>query len=321
MFDDAAKAADRRFMLLTKLMGGGKPKASDLARDFGVTERTIFRDVDFLERNRVPVVRENGRYSVEENYKLRPVQLQPDEVLALMAALDFGRRKGPLGGKAAASAQEKLLAVLPTTQKELAAGLTEIMVVDPVQAYSKPPAPGVEESLRTAIGDRHPVRLVYQALDADQPGERVVEPYGLAYRGTALYLIGFCRLRQGIRIFRANRILSIAMLASTFQRPADFDLEAYLSGIWGIEFGPQMQVRVRFDRHVARLARETVWHPSQRLVDEADGAVILEMETRGTNELARWLAGYGGTVEVLDPPELREAVLALGRAIVERYGG
>lgn len=316
----SSRALQRRFQLLTVLMGGGRPRADDLARRFGVTRRSIYRDLEFLEQNGVPVVRDGGRYAVLETFKVRPIQFQPDEVLALMAALDFGRRKRPVGGAAARSAWEKLLAVLPAQQQELASGLGRTLVVDPIQAYSLPPSPDVEAACRAAVEGPHPLRILYQALHAEAPVERVVRPYGMAYRGTALYLIGFCELRQEVRIFRANRILEAQVLSTTFDRPADFDLEQYLSGVWGIEFGPLMRVRIRFDREVARLVRETVWHPSQRLEEEAGGSVILRMEARGMGELARWLAGFGGRAEVLEPAELRQAVLELGQGIVARYG-
>jgi len=319
MTAESSRALERRFQLLTLLMGGGRPRVEDLARRFGVTPRSIYRDLEFLERNRIPIVREHGQFAVLDTFKLRPIQFQADEILALMAALDFARRKPPVAGKAAESAREKLLAVLPAQQKEMASELNRVLVVDPIQAYSLPPDPEVESACRAAVEGPHPLRILYQALGAEKPTERVVRPYGLAYRGTALYLIGFCELRQDVRIFRVNRILEAQVQSATFERPADFDLEEYLSAVWGIEFGPLMRVRVRFDRQVARLVRETVWHPSQRVEDEADGSVILQMEARGTGELARWLAGFGGSAVVLEPPELREAVLQLGRGIVERY--
>jgi len=317
----SSRALERRFQLLTALMGGGRPRAEELARRFGVTLRSIYRDLAFLEQVGVPIVRDGGRYAVLDTFKVRPIQFQPDEILALMAALDFGLRKRPVAGSAARSAWEKLLAVLPAQQQELAGELNQTLVVDPIQAYSLPPSPDVEAACRAAVEGPHPLRILYQSLRAEEPVERVVRPYGLAYRGTALYLIGFCELRREIRIFRANRILEAQVLSSTFERPADFDLERYLSDIWGIEFGPLMHVCVRFDRSVARLVRETVWHPSQRVDEEEGGSVILRMEARGTGELARWLAGFGGNAEVLEPPELREAVCALGRGIVERYAG
>ncbi|MFZ5825124.1 MAG: helix-turn-helix transcriptional regulator [Bacillota bacterium] len=319
MHDRKARSLERWFHILTVLMGGGRPTADDLARRFGVTRRTIFRDIAALEEQRIPVVRDGGHYAIMDTYRVKPIQFQPHEVLALAAALDFARRSRPLGGAAAVSALEKLRAVLPAAHQELAAGLDETLVVDPLQGHSLPAPPEVEEALRAGLQGPHPVRIRYQALAAEAASERVVRPYGLAYRGTGLYLIGFCELRQEIRTFRANRILAATVLPATFARPAGFDLERYLADIWGIEDGPTMQVQVRFYPPVARLARETVWHPTQRVHEEPGGSVIVSMETRGKNELARWLSGYGGTVEVLGPPELREAVRSLGQAIVDRY--
>lgn len=321
MKEEAAKAIERRFRLMTILMGGARPRASELAERFDVTLRTVYRDVAFLEDDlRIPIRREGGRYGIMDTFKVKPVQFQPDEVLALMAALDFGRRNRSLHPKAALTAQEKLRAVLPSKEQEIAAGLDQTLVVDPVPGQSQPAQPGVDERLRAALQGPHPVRIQYQALAAEQPTERVIRPYGLAYRGTALYLIGYCEMRKAIRTFRVNRITAAQPLGETFTRPADFDLEAFLADIWGIEDGPQMEVRLRFYPEVARLAHETVWHPTQENQEEPDGSVIVTMKTRGKNELARWLTGYGATVEVLAPPELRESVLALGRAILARYG-
>lgn len=315
------RSLGRLFQLLTVLMGGGRPSTAELASRFKVSQRTIFRDILSLESWGVPIVRENGRCWVLDSYRIRPVQFTPEEVHALMAALDFAGRRRPLGGRSALSAQEKLIAVMSATNQALAAGLGENLVVDPIPGYSLPGLPGVDRQLTAAIQGAHPVRLRYLAMGAEEPTERTVRPYGLAYRGTGLYLIGYCELRQDIRTFRVNRILRADPLPAVFQRPSDFDLEAYLGRIWGIEDGPELQVAVRFARPVASLARETVWHPSQTLEEGEDGSVTLHMVTRGKNELARWLTGYGGHVEVLGPADLREAVLALGRGILDRYVG
>lgn len=121
----------------------------------------------------------------------------------------------------------------------------------------------------------------HTAMGRVQATERVVHPFGLTYRGTGLYVIGHCELRGEMRSFRVNRIESVQVLPATFERPADFDLEAYLSQVWGIEGGPPMEVRIRYDPGVAQLAKETQWHPSQRLHQEPDGSVVLEMRVKG----------------------------------------
>lgn len=320
MLERKSGSVHRLLRLVTKLMGGGRPSAEELSRLFDVTERTIYRDVTALEDMGFPIERDGGRYSIMETFKMRPVQFTAEEILAVVAALDFAKRSPVLASKSAVSAAEKLLAGMPTTHRELAADLDENLVVDPLHAHSVPSLPGAEHTLTGAIQGNHPVRIKYVAMRSETPTERVVHPYGLAYRGVALYLIGYCTLRNETRTFRVNRILELDVQPAVFIRPADFNLEKYLAGIWGIENGPMMQVRVRFAPKVARLAVETIWHPTQKNDVRPDGSVIVRIETRGRGELARWLAGYGDQVEVLEPAELREAVAKLGREIAGLYG-
>lgn len=320
MLQRKVRHLERLLGMIVALQGGRRLTARELAQRFGVSVRTVFRDLRALDEIRIPIVHEAGGYRILETFRLRPMQFTPDEVLTLMAALDFARRRRVLGGEAAASAMEKLAAVLPGPQQELAAGVESLLVVDPVPAHSEFP-PEVEQALRQALQTQRKLWIRYAALRDEVPTERVVHPYGLTYRGTSLYLIGYCELRQDLRTFRANRIQAARVLDETFKRPADFDLEEYLAGVWGIEDGPLMNVRIRFFPPVGRLILETQWHPTQQTYQEPDGSVILTLQTRGKNELARWVAAFGGAAEVLAPPELRAAVLALGRGIVERYEG
>ena len=67
--------------------------------------------------------------------------------------------------------------------------------------------------------------------------------------------------------------------------------------------------------------RESVWHHSQRLDDTPDGGCELSMRVGGIKEVRAWVLGWGGDVEVLAPPSLREEVYAQARRMVEMYGG
>lgn len=312
----------RWFALITVLRSGRRYSTGELARKFAVVPRTIYRDLQALGQMDVPVVSDHGRYWILESYSFKPIQLTAEEAFAMVTALDFARRNRALASKAAAqSALEKLRAVMPSSQRDAVAGLEDTFVVEPLPAHAVPSLPGIEATIHSAVQGEHPVRITYQALSASEPGTRIVEPYGLAYRGPALYLIGFCRLRQERRTFRVNRILKAEVLPAVCKRPKGFDLEDYLSEVWGIEDGPVLKIKLRFGKPVAALARDTVWHPKQKCTDQPDGSVILELETRGLNEVARWLAGYGGAVAVLAPPELQQAVAKLGGEIAALYGG
>ena len=76
---------------------------------------------------------------------------------------------------------------------------------------------------------------------------------------------------------------------------------------------------IRFSREFAPYIRERIWAPNQRLTeDEADGSLILEMETSGWLDVKRWVMSYGMHAEVLKPQEMRkemaeELTSSLGR--------
>jgi predicted DNA-binding transcriptional regulator YafY len=305
--------------LLIAIQGGRPYTVRELSERTGVSTRTIFRDLKGMQEAGVPIYYDNG-YRLMEEWSISPLHFTSDELIALVTALNFVRRAGPLRSRqSVVPLVDKLMAALPNNQRETAGQLDRALVIDPL------PSRGMEDeqvirSLEQAAGDRRKVAIRYAAFShGGEESERVVRPYGLTYRGTALYLIGFCELRGGIRTFRVGRIRAIRPLGEHFRMPADFDLDHFLLDLWGITDGPEMNVQLRFDPLVAPLARETEWHHSQQVDTQADGSAVVTMTTRGRAELARWLAGYGGHVLVLNPPELREAVREIGLGILAAY--
>jgi predicted DNA-binding transcriptional regulator YafY len=80
-------------------------------------------------------------------------------------------------------------------------------------------------------------------------------------------------------------------------------------------------VRLRFEAAVAGRVRESIWHRSQRLSELPDGRVELSLDVAGIVEVRPWILSWGDSVEVLEPPELREVVAAAVRGAAARYGG
>jgi predicted DNA-binding transcriptional regulator YafY len=309
----------RWLKLLIAIQGGHPYTVRELSERTGVSTRTIFRDLKGMQEAGVPIYYDNG-YRLTESWSIPPMHFTSDELIALVTALNFVRRAGPLRSrKSVTELVDKLLAALPTVQRETAGQMDRALVIDPL------PSRGMEDeqvirTLEEAAAHGKKVSIHYAAFSrGGEESQRVVRPYGLTYRGTSLYLIGFCELRQEIRTFRVGRIRAVRLLSDRFTIPADFDLDGFLLEIWGITDGPEMHVRLDFDASVAPLARETQWHHSQRVESRPDGTAIVTMTTRGRAELARWIAGYGGHVKVADPPELREAVVDLGRGILAAH--
>jgi predicted DNA-binding transcriptional regulator YafY len=312
-----------RWLNLFMAIQGGRPHTPDeLARRTGVSTRTVYRDLKGLQDAGFPIYFDPDKrtYRVTDGFQLRPLHFTPDELADLVGALNFVRRTGPLRSrKSADQLLDRLLAGMPQGQRDAVGDLDRKLVIDPLGARSLEDEQ-ISAALQQALADRRKVRMTYAAFaHGGQEEERTVRPYGLAYRGTSLYLIAHCDLRGGIRTFRVGRIKQIAVTAQPYIIPDDFDLDQYLTGLWGITEGPETQVRLRFSPAVAQLAVETIWHPTQQNAPQPDGSVIVAMTTRGPAELSRWIAGYGGHVIVLEPPALRKAVGDLARGIIEAH--
>jgi predicted DNA-binding transcriptional regulator YafY len=183
-----------------------------LAERFEVSIRTIERDLSALQQSGVPIWAEAGRtggYAIDATATLGPTGFTLDEALAMLIGLGALRR-GPFR-QSAGTAARKILAVMPDANARHATALaSRVHLLEP--ADDQPVQPEFAAALRT---DRV-VRLRY--LDrAGAESVREVEPLGAIGKGGDWYLIAWCRLRDGVRAFRADRMLSIDL---TDERPA-----------------------------------------------------------------------------------------------------
>jgi CRISPR-associated endonuclease/helicase Cas3 len=123
-----------------------------------------------------------------------------------------------------------------------------------------------------------------------------------------------------MRTFKVERIAKAELTADTYAIPPDFDINAYLLRAWGIfHSGEPVEVRLRFSPPAAARVRESTWHPSQRLTMLPNGSLEMSVTVAGTVEITPWILGWGETVEVLEPPDLRQRIADVGRALSDRH--
>ena len=113
---------------------------------------------------------------------------------------------------------------------------------------------------------------------------------------------------------------AVEALLTTFELPKNFSPDAFFAGSWLIEQGETVRVQLRFAPEAARWVRDEQFHESQQTEDLEDGSILYSVCVQGTREITRWILGYGGEVEVLEPESLREAVAAAGRRMAALYG-
>lgn len=304
----------RVLTVLELLQSHARMSGPELARRLEVDVRTVRRYVTMLQSLGIPIQAGRGRYGayrLRPGFKLPPLMLTEDEALAVVLGLLAARRLGlATTAPDVEGALAKIERVLPVALRERVQAVQDALVLA-VEQESVAAEREVVVTLSAATQQSRRVRLCYQSFDASVT-EREVDPYRLVYRAGRWYLAGYCHLRQDVRVFRLDRIVSVELLHATFARPADFDALAVVER--GIASVPDTWLVVALLRLPLDEARLRVPAVVGQLEETADG-VVFRCNSRRLEWVAHFLAGLGCPVVVREPPELRATLRELAARV------
>jgi predicted DNA-binding transcriptional regulator YafY len=199
---------DRLYGLVEDLRAAAplRRSARQLAERYEVSVRTIERDISALQQVGVPIYADTGRrggYAIDPARTLPPLNFTPAEAVAVSVALR-GANGSPFA-RAAASALRKIVAAMPAHEACAARELAGRVGYLPSALETEPTA--IPLIIEDALAARHVLRLNYVDKNGT-PTERDVEPVMFLAGTDAWYLVAWCRLRDGLRAFRLDRILA-----------------------------------------------------------------------------------------------------------------
>ncbi len=179
--------------------------------------------------------------------------------------------------------------------------------------------------LSEALLARKRVRFRYHGIHRGEATERDVAPYGLMFQHGHWYLVGQDALRDGIRVFRVERMEPPAVNAKPrtpdYEIPADFRLRDHLRReAWELGEGDEAAVRalVRFP-FPASLWADRNQH-GELIREESDGAAVRAFDVHQVGPFVRWILSLEGDAVLLDPPELQQAVQQAAAMIARAHG-
>jgi len=312
----------RLIRLITMLQGEQPWSAAELARQLGVSRRTLFRDLNVLELAGVPYYHEpQAGYRIARSFFLPPVQLTATETLGLMLLTKqaLAQRGRPMVD-AALSGIVKLLSTVPEPMRTACGELMEPVTVSLGAQVADESESKHHKLLQRCIDEGRVCRMTYRSPVDAEAVTHVIRPLGLHFAARAWYLFARTDRHKEVRLFKLVRIVTLDATEQLFARGKRFDPATWIGHAWQlIPEGREHRVVVEFSAKVATNVTEVRWHPTQQHRRLSDGRVRMTFRVDGIHEIAWWLCGYADQVVVVRPEALRRRVAEMLRAAAARY--
>ena len=301
----------------------------ELARQAGVTTRTIRRDLQALQEAGFAVFDE-GEENETKRWKLEALPfraLQEGLSVSDVAALYLSRAlvEAMPGWPLAAELREAFAKI----DRSLNDRMREFLATLP-QVLSAKVGPGlntrgdrtesvdVTRRLLEATRARRVVTMRYFSASKNRVKQYEVQPYRLALATGGVYLIAWVPAYDEFRTFLVGRIERLTVLEETFRRTHELPEDVFSQSM-GVFVGEPERIELEFDAAMAPFVRGRTWHESQELTELADGRLRLVLNVSNDWALRSWILGFGANVKVVSPPALVSALTAELAKAVSQY--
>jgi predicted DNA-binding transcriptional regulator YafY len=298
----------------------------DLARETGVTTRTIRRDLTALQEAGFALFDE-GEENETKRWKLdtAPFRAVQDGLsVADVAALYLSRSSvvalsgWPLVDELG-SALAKLDRALNPRMRDFLSTLPQV-----VSTKAGPRAGDASidrlapltRKLFDAVRDRHVVDMAYFSARSNRAKNYTAHPYRIALANGGVYLVAWVPQYDEFRTFAVERIQKLSISDDTFRKARELPADLFASSM-GVFWGEPEHIVVSFaPRHVPYV-QGRLWHPSQQLETMLDGRIRLTLEVSNDWALRSWILSFGSGVQVIEPTALADTIRAEHKKALE----
>lgn len=227
MDDNQTTRLSRLTAILTLLLSKRLLTATEVAKKFNISVRTVYRDMQALQAAGVPILTEEGKgYSIMDGYKLPPVMFTEKEALALITSEQIIlKSKDASLVKEFSEAISKIKTVLRTTSKQKSELLSDRMHIG--KNYGRQQTSRSLIDVQMALTNYQLVSITYETADG-KITDRIIEPFALYHSIEEDWtLVAYCRLRKDYRSFRLDRMKKVAISDQQFE-PHKMTMKQYI---------------------------------------------------------------------------------------------
>lgn len=295
-------------------------KASEIAERFGVSLRTVYRDIRALEASGVPIGAEAGvGYFLMENYKLPPVMFTREEASALLFGEKLIEKMSDDQMKFEfRSAITKVKAILNPEEKDRLEKLNgQISVLHYTSSTGNFNRLFLSE-IQQALVSKSVLEIDYQAGYGAPPTKRLIEPIGLCNYSRRWHLFAWCRLRNEYRDFRLDRINNLRICTETFKGKQHLTMDDFIKQMNVISDKANISLIMNPER--TRFIEESkYWYGFIEEEPIDDQTIRLRFANKELRGFATWIISSGSFAKIEEPVELKQILDQLVSGIIENY--
>lgn len=296
---------DRVTSILIQLQTRKIVRAKDIADRFGVSIRTVYRDVQTLAEAGVPIGSEAGvGYFLADGYRLPPVMFTKEEVTAFLTAEKFIEKftdsSIDLNFK---SGMMKIRAILKSTEKEMLENIEEnIEVLRRRPRAEKSDKSNYIQMLIESISERKSLIIRYHTFYSNEIKDRNIEPIGVFFSSSYWHTIAYCELRKDYRDFRLDRILSITKTDKPFRKKHP-SIKDYLGKV--SEEQNLTTIVIRVDKDIAQFLTEQKYYNGFVNEELIGNKLQMTFLSSSTEYFIRWFLMFADRAEIVSPNSLK----------------
>lgn len=300
---------DRLYALTLYLLNHGRSSASELAKHFEVSVRTIQRDIDALCQAGIPIyaaVGINGGYEILKDFKMNNQLASEDEYAYIATAINGLKTvtKDPVAN----DIYEKITAISKNSNTGMILDFSVLREGDE----------NLLQMLQSAVKNKQVVEFTY----TNNGGERrrhCVEPIAVIYKWYAWYMLAYNRAKQDYRTYKLVRMEDVYTTEEKFSRehmPAEDILNDCDNSYKGKDISTKVRLRCRGNA----IHRIKEYLNGQLVESFEDGAAIMEIHIV---ENEQWWIGVvlsqGKEAEVIEPEHIKKRIIECAKEILFLY--
>lgn len=305
---------DRLVSIILLLLEKERVGAQELADMFEVSPRTIYRDIDAINLAGVPVRSisgVNGGFEIMKQYKLDKGVFSTADLSAILMGLSS--LSGIVRGEELANALAKVKRFVPAERaKEIDLMTSQITIDLSPWSGNKTVQPYLEQ-IKTALQAHQLLSFTYLNRSGDKVS-RVAEPYQLVLKGNQWYWQGYCRTRNGFRLFKLARMSDLQRLEETFVPREHPKPELDASDIVA-----KLQTKITLRIHKSILERILDFVSDENISPDGEEHYFVRYLLIENDYYYGILLSFGDNCECLEPARVRAEMRLRARAIAALY--